>query len=159
MGIEDTFNGAMTAFTLFHAYLNAVAEEISMERALQLQTKVCETMGAMQGQMMKEQASTEEVDIKAAVPIVKSVPESFGISMEVLEENPQSVVFKVGRCPVYEASQLLGMDAKTIEAVCRAGGAKLMAAVTRQLNPNFSYELRKFRSSADDFCEEALVQG
>jgi hypothetical protein len=158
LGMEDVFNGAKSAMTFYDAYLKTVAEEIGMDRAVSLHTKMFETMGAMQGTMIKEQAGTEEIDTKAALSLAKSVPESLGISMEVLEENPQSVVFKVSKCPIYEAAQMMGVDAETIETLCRSGPVRFMDAVTKQLNPNYSYQLQRFRSGADDFCEEVIVQ-
>jgi hypothetical protein len=159
MAIEDVFNGAKSAFTFYFAYLNTVAQEIGMERALALHTKMCEAMGAMQGKMMKEQAAIEEFDAKAAYSLTKSVPESIGISMEVVEESPQRVAFKTGRCPIYEAAQMVGLDAKTIEAICRAGALRFMDTAAKQLNPNLGHQLRKLRSAADDFCEEEIVLG
>jgi hypothetical protein len=159
MGTEDTLNGATAAMTLFNAYMGTVAEEIGMDRAGSLFTKMCENMGAMQGKMMKEQTGTEEIDTKTAWSLVKNVPESLGISSEVVEESPQEVVVKLGKCPIYSSAEMLGMDAETIETMCRTGSAKLMDTVVKQLNPNLSHQLRKFRSSADDFCEEAIIKG
>lgn len=75
----------------------------------------------------------------------------------MIEESPQRVVFKVDRCPVYEAAHALGMNAEAIEAICRADSIRFMGAMAKQLNPNLSYQLRKFRSAADDSCEEAIV--
>jgi hypothetical protein len=158
MAIEDTFNGARNGLTFLHAYINTVAQEIGMERALALDTKVNEALGATQGKMIKEHVGIEEFDAKAAhQPLINAIEEGFGILSEVIEESPQRVVFKVGRCPVYEAAQALGMDAEAIEANCRATSIRYMEAMARQLNPNLSYELRKFRSAADDSCEEAIV--
>ena len=57
--------------------------------------------------------------------------------MEVLEESPQSVSFKVTKCPIYEAAQMMGVDAETIENLCRSGPIRFMDAMTKQLNPNF----------------------
>lgn len=159
MAIEDVFDGAKTGLTLFDAYLNTVAQEIGMERAIALMTKTCETMGAMQGQMLKEQSGIAEFDAKAAWPLLKTIPESFGISKAEIEESPQKVVVNVGRCPVYEAAQMLGMDAKTIEGMCRAGPGRLMDTAAKQLNPNLDYRLRKFRLGSDDFCQEEVVLG
>jgi hypothetical protein len=158
MGIEDVFNGAKSAMTFYDAYLKTVSEEIGMDQALSLHTKMFETMGAMQGKTLKENAGTEEIDIKAALSIAKSVPGGLGISMEVIEESPKSVVFKVGKCPIYEAAQMMGVDEETIETLCRSGPVRFMDTVTKQLNPNFSYQLQRFRSGADDFCEEVIVQ-
>ena len=107
--------------------------------------------------MPKEQAGIEECDAKAATELAETFIEGLGIGSEVIQESPQEVVSKVGRCPLYEAAQLLGLDAETIEGLCRAGALKFMDAMVKQLNPNLSYQLRKFRSAADDFCEEAIV--
>jgi hypothetical protein len=157
MATEDTSNGAKNAFTYYFGYLNTVGQEIGMERAVVLQTKMCEAMGAAQGKMIKEQAGVEECDAKAATRLAETFIEGLGIGSEVIQESPQEVVSKVGRCPLYEAAQLLGLDAETIEALCRAGALKFMDSMVKQLNPNLNYQLRKFRSAADDFCEEAIV--
>jgi len=158
MAVEDTFNGAKTGLTLLDAYINTVAQAIGMERALALEHEMCETMGAAQGKMIKEQAGIAEFDAKAAHPLLMTVIEDgFGILSEVIEESPQRVVVKVGRCPVYESAQALGMDAQAIEASCRASSIGFMDAMAKQLNPNLSYQLTKFRSGADGYCEEAIV--
>ena len=78
--------------------------------------------------------------------------------MEVVDEDPQRISFKVSKCPIYEAAQMMGVDAKTIETLCRNGPVRFMDTMTKQLNPNFSYQLKRFRSGADDFCEEEIVQ-
>lgn len=158
MGMEDVFNGAKSAMTFYDAYLKTVAEEIGMDQAVSLHTKMFETMGEMQGKMMKEQAGTEEIDTKTALSLAKSAPESLGISMEIAEESPERVSFKVSKCPIYEAAQMLGVDADAIETLCRKGPVRFMDAMTKQLNPNFSYQLQRFRSGPDDFCEEVIVQ-
>ncbi len=46
--MEDIFNGAKSAFTFYDAFFNTVAQELGMERALELHTRMCETMGAAQ---------------------------------------------------------------------------------------------------------------
>lgn len=157
MAIEDTFNGAKNAYIYYFAYLTMVAEEIGMERAIALDTKMCETNGAAQGKMIKEQADFEEYDAKAVASLAENYVESIGISSEVIEESPQKVSKKVGRCPLYEAAQELGLDVETIETLCRAGPVRDMDSMVKQLNPNLNYQLRKFRSATDNFCEEVIV--
>lgn len=157
MTIEDTFNGAKNAYIEFFAYINIVAQEIGMEEAIALKTKTSEAMGATQGQMIKEQAGVEEFDAKAAALLTQKAIEGLGISSETIEESPQKVVFKVGQCPLYEAAQALGLDAETIETLCHAGALRFMDTMVKQLNPNLNYRLRKFRSAADNCCEEEIV--
>ena len=61
-------------------------------------------MGAEEGKMYKEQAGIEEFDTKAAYQGSSTSIEGVGILSEVIEESPQKIIFKVGRCPVYEVS-------------------------------------------------------
>jgi hypothetical protein len=157
MTIEDVFNGAKTALVLYNAYLKTVADEIGMVRALSLHADMCDTMGANQGQMLKEQSGMDEFDAKSAWSLVKIAPSSLGISLEVLEETPQSVLVKCGRCSVFEAGRMMGFNEDTIETFCRSGPNRFLDAATKQLNPLLGHKLVKFRSEPDDFCEEAIV--
>lgn len=157
MTIENTFNGAKSGLIFMHAYLNQIADEIGMEKALALDTKTCQALGTAQGMMIKDQAGAEEVDVKTAEKLLTDmIEESFGIASEVVEKNQNMITCKVGRCPIYEAGEMLGMDNNAIEAGCRAGAITFMDSAAKQLNPNISYKLTKFRSSADDYCEESV---
>lgn len=157
MAVEGTFNGAKTALTFYGAYLNTVAQEIGMERALALHSKTLETLGTVQGKMIKDQAGIGDVDARAAYSLVKGVPESFGIVLEVLEEGPATVRFRCRQCSAYEGWQMAGLDDKTRETMCRAGSLRLMDAAVKQLDPRLTYQLAKYRSRPDDFCEEQIV--
>ncbi len=157
MAIEDTFKGARNAYIYYFAFLTMVAREIGMERAIALQTKMCEETGTLDGKIIKEQADIEEFDAKAAASLAENYVESIGASPEVIVESPQKVSFKVVRCPLYEAAQAVGLEDEIIEALCRAGPVRNMDSMVKQLNPNFNYQLRKFRSGTDNFCEEVIV--
>jgi hypothetical protein len=158
MTVEDVFSGAKSGLTMFFAYMGTVGEEIGMERAIALDTKTCEAMGAAQGEMIKEQAGIEEFDVQTAGQMLSSaIEQGYGILSERMEETPREVVFRVGRCPVYEAARALGMDDETIEASCRAGPVRFMDAIAKELNADLSYELREFRSGANEPCVEALT--
>ncbi len=146
--------------THYFAYLNTVAKEIGMERAVAYETRMNESMGAKTGKMIREQAGIGELDAKAAASLTRgAIEEGYGIKSEVIDESPQRVVSKVGKCPVYEAAQEVGLDTETIETLCRAGAVRFMDTMVKQFNPNLSYRLTKFRSAADDFCEEEIVLG
>lgn len=158
MAVQDTFNGAKSGLTFMQAYLSTVGQEIGMEQALALDTKTCQMLGKAQGMMIREQDGNEEIDSRAAAQILGNLIEkSFGIPIEVTDERPNKTTCKVGRCPVYESAEMIGMDNKDIEAGCKAGAITFMDSAAKQLNPKLSYKLTKFRSSADDFCEETVV--
>ena len=160
MGLQDKRDGAMNAFSFLFGYLNTVAQEIGMEQATALSSDVDEAMGTQQGKMIRERTVVAEFDARTAASIAQnSIEEGFGITSEVVEDSPRKTVFKVGRCPVYEAAQKMGFDARAIKTLCHAGPLKYMEALIKQLNPDLSYQLMKFRSTADDFCEEGIVLG
>ena len=158
MASVDTLHGATNAFTFFYAYLNSVAQEIGMEQAIALDAEMCAMMGAAQGQAIKAQAGLDEIDLATAAALADaSIEEGLGISSEVIEKSAQRIVSRRGRCPIYEAAQMLGMDNATIEAICRAGALQYMDTMVKQWNPNLSYRLREFRSSADGHCIEEVA--
>ena len=160
MATDDTFNGAKNAFVFHQAFVNTVAEEIGRERAAALETKMCEALGVVQGRMAKaqaEQAGMKDFDAKAAHLVCSQLIGGLGITTEVTEQGAQEVVSKVGRCPIFEAAQLMGQDIQTSEAACRAGAIRFMDTVVKQLNPKLRYEMRKYRSAPEEACVEAVV--
>ena len=158
MAIEDTFNGAKSGLTFLNAYINTVAEVIGEDQAHALETATCQALGAAQGMMIKEQIGVDLFDLKSSSQVLQNlIEEGFGIRSDIQEETSHRIKLNVGRCPVYESMRDLGMDGKAIEASCRGGSLGFMDAVAKQLNPDLSYELVKFRSSPDDYCEEVVV--
>jgi hypothetical protein len=158
MASADTFEGAKNGLTFLFAYMNMVGQDIGMERATALDTKMCEAMGAAHGKAIRAQAGIEELDAAVAASLTgRSIEQTLGISSEVVQEGAQETVVKVGRCPVYEAAQALGMEGAAIEASCRAGSIRYMDTVVKQFDPRLSYQLREFRSSAEDSCVEAII--
>jgi hypothetical protein len=157
MSQDDAFNAAKTAMAFYMAYLNMVAQEVGMDRALALQTEMCENVGALQGRMLKEQSGLDEFDAESAWSLVKTTPTSLGLSLELLEDNPLRVLVKCGRCSIFEAGRMMGLDTETLETFCRSGPSKFLDVVTKELNPNLSYRLLKFRMPPDDFCFEEIV--
>ena len=158
MTTQDTFNGAKSGLTFMRAYVNTVAQEIGVEKALTLDTKVSEALGAMNGKMIKEQLGDREIGVKEASQVLLNVIEKgYGIQSDVVDESPDKIACKIGKCPVFESAQALGMDVKDIEATCRASAIIFMDSIAKQLNPNLSYQLTKFRSTADECCEETIV--
>ena len=155
--IEDTFNGAKTAFLFFDGFYNAVVEEVGEEKALSLLEKMGKSMGVMQGKMLKSQTRRDKIkDITASIAssLAGGVIAGLGITTETLEETPEKITLKVEKCPVYEAAKLMGLDS---EKMCRHSAMPFMDTIVKQLDPNLGYELEKYRSGPDDFCQESIV--
>lgn len=157
MAIEDTRTGARTGLTLLLGYVGTVAGEIGMDRALELDTKLCRQMGAAQGQMLKQQVGVDEVDAATASQLVsQALAGGFGIQADTLESTAERAALQVGECPVYQAAQAVGMDHEEIQAVCQAGSLPFMAAMVKQLNPQAVYRLERFRAGPNGTCQEVI---
>jgi hypothetical protein len=102
-------------------------------------------------------ASVEQVDAQTAYSMLEGVIAALGIGVEMLEASPEKVVFKPGRCPVYEAARTLAVDHEASEANCRSSAIPMMDAMVKQLNPRLSYRLRTFRSGDGASCVEEIA--
>ena len=160
MSVTDTFRGAKSGLAFLFAYQNAVAQAIGAERAMALNTAMVQSFGATQGRELRKRLDIEEIPPKMAGSLAgEFLEQSLGIRTEAAEGNAERAVIKVGRCPIYEAAQALGMEHEAIEALCRAGSIPYMDALIKQLNPDLDYDLRQFRPSADGSCLERIVVG
>jgi predicted ArsR family transcriptional regulator len=157
MAKQDTFDGVKAGLMMYDALLLGVAEQLGMERAVALQSKVMEKMGTTQGKAIKKQVGDKKFNAKTAWPLVNTVDESLGVSAKVMEESPNRVVFVNGRCPIYDAAYELGIDNKIIETMCRSGSVVFLDVMAKQLDPNLTVRLINHRTKPDGFCEHEIV--
>lgn len=134
-----------------------MVKEIGEEKTYDLIETTCQNVGSIQGKMSKSQARREK--IKEMDPINASILaagaiKGFGIETEVLKESDEKVSVKVGKCPVYEAAKMMGLNA---EQLCRRSAIPFMNSLVKELSPNLQYELEKFRTGQDDYCEESIT--
>ena len=154
--IEEAYNATMNMTTMYGAFLNTVAHEIGWEQAIDLMSKTDEALGASMGKTTKEQMGIKDLDVGTASSIMKGMGATYGITAE-LEEGPNTVLVKNYKCPFYDGLKMSGFDHEAIEVFCRNGPATMVNAFVGQLDPTAKYQLRKFRSTQDDSCEEEIV--
>ncbi len=161
MSTKDKFNGAKIVYTDYYTYLNTVAQEIGMDRALSIMTKSDEARGIEIGKKIRDEAGGEVFGLEKAAKTIISMAKGIGGIDHVIEKgkDPKKVVTvtKFGKCPVYEAAKEVGLDDHTIEAMCRAGSLRFLDEVAKHLNPKLSYRLREFRSTDYGGCVEEIV--
>ncbi|MFX0004671.1 MAG: hypothetical protein ACFFAA_12405 [Promethearchaeota archaeon] len=114
-------------------------------------------MGLMQGKMLQSQLRRKKV--KRITPsiagsLASGVLAGLGIVTEKLEESLEKMSYKITNCPVYEAAKLMGLDP---EIVCRHSAVPFMNTIVKQIDPNLSYELEKYRLGPDGYCQESIV--
>ncbi len=108
-------------------------------------------------QELKDRVGTRYVDAKTASRILKELVGLVGFEPQLLEASPDRLVFKPGRCPIYEVGRSLGMEHSAIEAWCRTRPLRVVDQAVRELNPRLRYRLLQFRTGPDDSCVEEIV--
>jgi hypothetical protein len=158
---RDTFRGAKSGLVFLFAYQNAVAQEIGLQRAMALNTQMVQALGTAQGKDLGERIDVRKVPPQLAASLAGEFLErTLGIDSRGAEGSGGEAVIHVGRCPVYEAAEALGLDNAAIEALCRTGSIPYMDALVKQFNPDLGYHLSEFRTSATAPClEEIAVDG
>ena len=160
MSMEDIYTGARSGLLFCTGYMNALVEIAGKEQAHAVNTQVCESLGAAQGGMLKEQAEKagiQEFDAQTIMSLLKrAIEEGFGIPVALSEASPERAAIKADQCPVYEAGLMMGLDGEEIEARCRSGAIRFTSAMAKQLNPNAIYQLEQFRSGPEGHCIEAV---
>ena len=66
----------------------------------------------------------------------------------------KSVISVDASINVNEAAKMMGLDP---ESLCRRSAIPFMNCLVKELNPDLQYELEKFRTGQDDFCQESIV--
>ncbi|MFZ2035986.1 MAG: hypothetical protein WAU62_03605 [Dehalococcoidales bacterium] len=155
---EQMYNSVKHGLKVQDIFVQTVAEEIGMDRAVELFAKTTEKMGKIQGSILRQNSLIKKFDAHTAAALVRAAYQSLGISIKMKEESPRSVLFTCTRCPNYTAAHELGIDDKAIESWCRVGNIRFMDMMVKQLNPDLSVRLVKFRTAPEDFCGEEIVE-
>jgi hypothetical protein len=158
MGKTDVFSGVKAGMQIYDVFTQAVAEEIGVETTIALQSKVMEKIGKSQGNMMQMQAGIKHFNAQTTSPLVKTAMENLGLKIKLMKESKRTVLFRCTRCPIYDAGHELGIDQETIESWCRASSIRLFDTAIKQLNPDLTFRIVKFRIAPEDFCEEEMVE-
>jgi hypothetical protein len=108
-------------------------------------------------QELKDRASTLRMDAETGAGLLLELVGVVGFEPEVLEQGPKRVVFKPGRCPIYEAGRALGLDHSAIESLCRTRILPRMDRAAKELNPGLRYGLLQFRAGHGESCVEEIV--
>lgn len=150
MTVEDAYNAAKGVYRTYGEFYKAVAEQVGVERALDLCAKPSEASGRAFAETLKD------ADSKEFAAEFKEYFAAMGYSTEI-DECPGKVVLTAHRCPRYDGFRAAGLDHEQIESMCLRSFYAEDAAITNLL-PNVRSSL-KFRSASDDSCVQEIVLG
>jgi hypothetical protein len=153
---EEAYQAAKKIFGLYGAFFDLVAQQIGVEKALDLHIKAHERLGIMAGKLLKDKLGKERPDLKELGNILRESNLGIGIESEVADMNPTSIVFSNLKCPLYDGYRLGGLDDKTAETLCQQGAPAKLGSTLMYLNPDIKYHLQYYRIKPDEPCKEII---
>lgn len=157
---SDVFKGAETAYMSCCSYLNKLIETLGAEKAFALMTETDTARGIKVGQELRQSLGGKDLNVHDTLNTIVTMAKDIGGIDTIIEETEDHAitVTAMGKCPIYEAGKKIGMDDERIEAICRASSAVFLDQVVQQLNPELTYQVRKFRSEEDGGCVEEILR-
>ena len=156
MAQDEVFKVATKLFGQYGAFFKVVAQEVGMEKALDLHVKAHEDQGIASGKMLKETIDNEKADIQKISSILRESNLSIGIDSNLEQSNSTLALFKNFRCPMYDGYRAGWLDDETAEALCQKGAPAKLGTMLKQIDPNITYKLKSYRSKPDEACEEEI---
>ena len=153
---EEAYQAAKKIFGLYGAFFDLVAQQIGVEKALDLHIKAHERLGIMAGKLLKDKLGKERPDLKELGNMLRESNLGIGIESEVADMNPTSIVFSNLRCPLYDGYRLGGLDDKTAETLCQQGAPAKLGSTLMYPNPDIKYHLQYYRIKPDEPCKEII---
>ena len=156
MAQDEIFEATKKVYGLYGAFFKVVADELGMEKALEMHTKAHEDQGLIAGKMLKGKFVNEIPDLQKLGEVLKESNLSIGIDCDLDQTTNTLLSFKNYRCPMFDGYRAGGLDNKTAESLCQEGATAKLGTMLRHLNPKLEYKLTKYRSEPDDPCIEEI---
>ena len=153
---EEVYQATKKIFGLYGAFFDLVAQQIGIEKALDLHIKAHERLGITAGKLLKDKLGKERPDLQELGNILRESNLGIGIESEVADMNPTSIVFSNLKCPLYDGYRLGGLDDKTAETLCQRGAPAKLGSTLMYLNPDIKYHLQYYRTKPDEPCKEVI---
>jgi hypothetical protein len=153
---EEVYQATKKIFGLYGAFFDLVAQQIGIEKALDLHIKAHERLGITAGKLLKDKLGKERPDLQELGNILRESNLGIGIESEVADMNPTSIVFSNLKCPLYDGYRLGGLDDKTAETLCQQGAPAKLGSTLMYLNPDIKYHLQYYRTKPDEPCKEVI---
>jgi len=151
---EDLYRTAAQVFALYGGFFKHVAEELGVEKALELQARSGKEAGERIGRWMRERKGVDRLDAETFLPILKEINDPFGYD-STYEIKSNSVILTTHRCPLYQGFTISGHDHNRSGYLC---GYLLRAFFKgiKEVHPNVEYDL-DFRENEEGKCVETIT--
>jgi hypothetical protein len=151
---EERYNSATQVFALYGRFFRIVAEEIGLDKALELHKQSGKEGGKRIGKWLKERKGIDSLSAEAFLPILKEINQPFGYD-STYQIDGESILLNTHRCPWYQGFKLSGQSHENRGELC---GHFLRAFFNgfKESYPNVEYDL-EFRQDEERICVETIT--
>ncbi len=149
----DAFNATKNANYQYGQFFKAVMDEYGFEKAMKLHIDAYKQYGAEAEKSFRD-AYGNKIDIETLARFLDETLKAGGWEFQMIQESPESYLYKHTKCPECEGLFMAGLDADTVERHCRTCG-ETITPYLQKLVPKVRFGVRKW--NAPDSCEEELV--
>ncbi len=154
---KKSFLGVKRAYGVLFSYIISVIESLGSDQALKILKEVVQKRGREDGLELKRRLGVVNNNIFDGLAVYSAFIQDSGMNFEVIEENKEKIVLRIGKCPVFEASHEAILDCQYFgERMCRLIYLPLASAVVSVINPNLSVDLVRYRTFHDGYCIEDI---
>jgi len=150
------FEASKKVYGLYGAFFKVVAQEIGIEKALELHANAHREQGLAAGKTLKNRFGEDSFDLEKLGSILKESNISFGIECVLDQSSDCFLFYKNFRCPLYDGYRAGGLDNQTAEALCQKGASAKLGNMLSYMNPNLVYNLKHYRSEPHEPCIEKI---
>lgn len=152
--------GTRRAYTLLFSYVLAVSNETGSDKALGCFYDTVKKRGKNDGIELMRECNIKGTGVTECLTVYTKMMNDYGVHPLIFSKTEEKALIRVDRCPFYEAYHASEISCGWLtENICKIITLPLITEIIKQVNPNATIDIQKYRASAEDFCILKLAIG
>ncbi len=151
------FEGVRRSYILLTLFLMEAIEELGTDRALEMLQASVEKQAVIIERRLSREIPEDLGPLKKGVEVYRAFMEGAGAVVEIHECGEDSMTFRVGCCPFYEAFLDVGVDCGYfLGGLCTHITLPAVQTTLARFDSRLKLETKLVRQSAEEFCLERV---
>lgn len=151
------FEGVRRSYVLLTLFLMEAIENLGTDRALEMLQASVEKQAVIIERGLRREIPEDLGPLDKGIEVYRAFMEGAGAEVDVHEREEDSVTFRVGRCPFYEALLDVGIDCGYfLGGLCSHIILPAIKATLARFDQRLRLETRLVRKSIEELCLERL---
>ena len=152
--------GTRRAYALLFSYVIAASDGMGSDRALGLLNDIVKKRGKSDGLELVRECHIKGNGIPECLTVYTKLMDDYGAHPLIFSKAEGNALIRVDRCPFYEAFHASEISCAWLtENICKIITLPMITEIIKQVNPNASVSIEKYRTSTTDFCIEKITLG